>query len=153
MGIEENKKIIQRYFDELHNKQDYSKADEILHTEYSGAAGGGIKGLEGFKQHSNYMRSLSSDAHFEVLDMIAEGDRIVVFGEWRGTWDGVFAVIQGAGQQINRPQANIYEFKDGKVFRGLTRSVDDQLTTGQKFGLIPSMDVLVQQYKESHNLE
>ena len=153
MGIEENKVIMQRYFDELHNKQDYSKADEILHEEYSGAAGGGIKGLEGFKQHSNYMRSIASDACFEVLDMIAEGDRVVVFGVWKGTFDGEFAGIQGTGQEINRPQANMYEFKNGKVFRGLTRSVDDQLTTGQRLGLIPSMDILIQQYKEAHHLE
>ena len=28
--VEENKEILQRYFDELFNNQDYSKGDEII---------------------------------------------------------------------------------------------------------------------------
>lgn len=153
MGIEENKKIVQRYFDELHNKQDYSKADEILHEDYSGDAGGGLKGLEGFKQYSKLMHSICSDVHYEILDMVAEGDRIAIFGEWRGTWDGEFQGIQGTGQQIARSQACVYEFKDGKVYRGLVRVVSDGLSLYQQINFLPSTEEIIKAYKESHNLE
>ena len=54
MGVEENKVIMQRYFDELMNNRDYSKADEILHPEYTGSAGGGLQGVEGHKQVHYY---------------------------------------------------------------------------------------------------
>ena len=79
MGIEENKKTLQRYFDELLNDQDFSKSDEILHEEYSGSAAEGLKGVEGLKQYRDYMHSLSSDLHWETLEMIAEGDKISIF--------------------------------------------------------------------------
>ena len=149
MGIEENKKKLQRYFDELHNKQDYSKADEILHEDYSGSAGGGLKGLEGFKQYSKFMHSLASDAHYEILDMIAEGDRIAVFGEWKGTWDGVFFSVQGTGQQFVRSQADVYEFKNGKVYRGLVRGVSDVLSTLQRVNILPSTEEIFKSYNDS----
>ena len=153
MGIEENKKTLQRYFNELHNKQDYLKADEILHEDYTGSAGGGLKGLEGFKQYSKFMHSLSSNVHYEILDMIAEGDRIAVFGEWKGTWDGVFLGVQGTGQQFIRSQADVYEFKDGKVYRGLVRGVSDLLSTLQRVNMLPSTEEIFKAYKETNNPE
>ena len=149
MSVEENKKVLQRYFNELHNKQDFSKADEILHQDYSGAAGGGLKGLEGFKQYSKFMHSMASDAHYEILDMIEEGDRIAVFGEWRGTWDGVFFGVQGTGQQFVRSQADVYEFKDGKVYRGLVRGVSDLLSAFQKVNILPSTEEIIKAYNDS----
>jgi predicted ester cyclase len=149
MSVEENKKVLQRYFNELHNKQDFSKADEILHQDYNGAAGGGLKGLEGFKQYSKFMHSMASDAHYEILDMIAEGDRIAVFGEWRGTWDGVFFGVQGTGQQFVRSQADVYEFKDGKVYRGLVRGVSDLLSAFQKVNILPSTEEIIKAYNDS----
>ena len=74
MGIEENKKTLQRYFDELMNNGDYSKAEEILHENYTGSGNGGVKGIEGHKQLNQLWHSAGPDMHYETLEMIAEGD-------------------------------------------------------------------------------
>ena len=149
MGIEENKKTLQRYFDELFNNQDYSKADEILHEDYTGSAAGGIKGLEGFKQLNQLWHSGGPDLHFETLEMIAEGDKVVIFQEFKCTLIGEWQGIRGKGQSISRIMARIYEFKDGKVYRGATRGVGDMLSLFQQLGALPATEEIVKAYNES----
>ena len=149
MGIEKNKKIMLRYFDEFLNNQDYSKADEILHEEYSGSAGGGLAGVEGLKQYVSYMHSIWPDGHWETLEMIAEGDKVSIFQEFTGTFKGEFQGIQGKGQQNTVPIAAFYEFKDGKVFRGLTRGLTDLLAIYQQMGVLPPNEEIVKAYNDS----
>ena len=127
MGIEENKKTLQRYFDELMNNGDYSRADEIIHEEYEGVRAGGIKGIEAHKQYRSFMFSQGS-GRMNTLEMIAEGDKIAIFQEAKFTLDGEWQGIKGKGQLIDRIMASIYEFKDGKVIRGGTRYVVDNLS-------------------------
>ena len=149
MGIEENKKTLQRYFDELFNKQDYSKADEILHEDYAGTASGGIKGVEGHKQYVSYVHSASSDVFYETLEIIAEGDRIAIFQQMSGTHDGNFNGIPPTGVQYSLKQASVYEFKDGKVYRGLSMAVSDWLTVYQQMGVLPPNAEFIQAYNDS----
>jgi len=149
MGIEENKQTLQRYFDELFNNQDYSKADEIIHEDYTGSAGGGIKGIEGFKQLNQQWHSAAPDLHFETLEMIAEGDKVVIFQEFGGTLVGEFGGLQGKGQSITRIGARVYEFKDGKVYRGTTRNVADMLSFFQQVGALPPTEEIVKAYNDS----
>jgi len=149
MAIEENKKTLQRYFDELFNNQDYSNADEILHEDYTGEAGGGIKGLEGFRRLNQIWHSAASDLRFETLEMIAEGDKVVIFQKLKATLTGELNGIRGKGQSITRTLVRIYEFKDGKVIRGGMRSVGDMLSFFQQLGALPSTEEIVKAYNES----
>ena len=150
MGIEENKKILQRLFDELWNNQDYSKADEILHEDYTGSGGGGIKGIEGHKQLNQLWHSATPDMHYETLEMIAEGDKVVIFQEFKGTLVGEFQGIKGKGQPITRHPVGIYEFKYGKVIRGgATRVVNDALSFYQQLGALPPTEEIVKAYNDS----
>ena len=81
MGIEENKKTLQRYFDELFNNQNYSKGDEIIHEDFTYAFGGGFKGVEGHKQHTADIHSMFSNLHTRILDMAVEENKAVVLSE------------------------------------------------------------------------
>ena len=149
MDIEENKKTLQRYFDELMNNGDYSKADELIHEDFSGPAGGGIKGIEAHKQHRSQLVSAGNDIHWETLEMIAEGDKIVIFQRFTATFVGEYQGIKGTGQQIDRTWACMYEFKDGKVIRGLTRLVIDNLSFYQQVGALPPTEEFIQAYIDS----
>lgn len=149
MGIEQNKKTMQRYNDELMNEGDYSKVNEIIHEDFSGSAGGGIKGIEAQKRQRDYLWSAAPDARVEILEMIAEGDKVVIFQQVKGTLTGEFQGIKGTGQPIDRTLACIYEFKDGKVFHGLTRMVMDNLSFFQQVGALPPTEEIVKAYNES----
>ena len=150
MGIEENKKTLQRYFDELMNDGDYSRAEEIIHEDFEGTAGGGIKGIEAHKQYRNYMFSQGT-GRMETLEMIAEGDKIAIFQEFNGTFieNGEWQGIKGRGQSFTRVIASIYEFKDGKVVRGLKRVVVDNLSFFQQLGVLPSTEEIIKAYNDS----
>jgi predicted ester cyclase len=155
LGIEENKETLQRYFDEIMNNGDYSKAGEILHRDFSGSAGGGLRGIEGHKQYRDYMFSAAPDGHWETLEMIAEGDKVVIFNEFTGTFKvpGEFQGIPPTNRPFTRVIAGVYEFEDGKIIRGLTRQVSDMLPVLQQLGFLPSTEAIIKSYKESHNLE
>ena len=149
MGVEENKEIMQRYIEGFLNKRDFSEADEILHKDYTGSAGGGIKGVDGIKQYIGYMSTVVSDGHWETKEMIAEGDKVSVFQDYTGTFDGVYQGIQGKGQPLSFQIAGVYEFKDGKVYRGLTTAITEWLDFYQQIGVIPQQAELIQAYIES----
>ena len=153
MGIEENKEIMQRYFDELMTNRDYSRVDEILHQDFIAVGGGGLKGVEGHKQYNDYLHSVVSDARFEVQQMIAEGDTVAVFSEWSGTNDGSTQGIPPTGNHVSFIMAAVYEFKDGKILRGAVRTLSNHLSMYQQMGILPSTEEIIKTYKETHNLE
>ncbi|HEY94667.1 MAG TPA: ester cyclase [Dehalococcoidia bacterium] len=148
-NIEENKKTIKRYFEELMNKQDYSKADEILHEDYTGAALGGLKGVDAHKQVVKQLHSYSSNLTYETLEMIAEGDKIAIFQKVSGTHDGEFNGIQPTGIEFSMNGSSVYELKDGKMYRGLSNAVGDWLGMYQQLGVLPPTADFIQAYNDS----
>jgi len=149
MGIEENKVIMQRYIDELLNKRDYSKANEILHQDFTAVGGGGAKGIEGHRKYTEYMRSISSNIHREILQMIAEGDMIAVFCQNTGTHDGDGLGFIPTGNQFSFENVAVYEFKDGKIINGAVRAFQNLLSTYQQIGVLPSTEELIKSYNDS----
>ena len=153
MGVEKNKEIMQRYFDELMNNSDYSKADEILHEDFSGAAGGEIKGIEAHKLYNQGMHTAIPDLFIDVQEIIADENKAAVFSLWNGTHNTVIQGFPPTGKKFSFDMASIYEFKDGKVIRGIPRVVSDNLGLYQQVGVLPSNEEILKAYKESHNLE
>ena len=154
MGIEENKVVMQRYFNELMNNGDYSKADEILHQDFIAVGGGGLKGIEGHKQYRNYMFSVISDGHIELQDVVAEEDKVVAFSEWSSTHDkGEAFGVPPTGKKLKFDMIAVYGFKDGKIIDGAVKTLSNQLDIYQQLGVLPSTEEMITQYKKTNNLE
>ena len=150
MGIEENKVIMQRYFDELMNNGDYSKADEILHQDFIAVAAGGLKGINGHKQYRDSVLSIVSDGHIEVQEIVAEEDKAVVFSEWSAIHDkGNFLGVPPTGKKVTFNMVGVYGFKDGKIKSGAVRTLSNQLPVFQQLGVLPSNEEFIQAYIET----
>ena len=149
MGIEENKVIMQRYFDELFNNQDYSKGDEIIHEDFTYAFGGGLKGVEGHKQHTADIHSRVSNLQARILDMAVEENRAVVLGEMTAIQDKEFIGIPATNKGYSYKYANVFEFKDGKIVRLTTEIVKDHLGVFQDLGVLPSTEEIIRNYNDS----
>ena len=149
MGIEENKVIMQRYSDELFNKQDYSKADEIIHEDFTYSFGGGFKGVEGHKKHTADIHSMFSNLQNRVLDMAVEENKAVVLGERTGIHDKEFNGIPATNRSFSYRYANVLEFRDGKIFRLSTEIVRDMLSVYQQLGVLPSTEEIIRNYNDS----
>lgn len=149
MSVGENKIIMQRYLNELMNNRDYSKADEILHPDYVGSARGGLKGVEGHKQYTAYVHSAFSNLHFGTVDMAAEGDKIMIINEISGIHDKEYNGVPATNNKFSYKNANVYEFKDGKVVRGTVGIVADLLGVYQQLGVLPSTEEIIKDYNDS----
>ena len=149
MGTEENKKTLQRYFDELMNNQDYSKADEIIHEDFTYSFGGGFKGVEGHKKHMADIRSRASNLHIVILDMAVEENKAVVLQEWTAIHDKEYNRIPATNKSFSWRHAGVLDFKDGKIVRTTTHIVRDDLSFFQDLGVLPSNEEIIRNYNES----
>jgi predicted ester cyclase len=76
------------------------------------------------------------DARAEVLDVVAEGNKVVIVDRFGGTHRGKFFGRPGTGNRIEWMAIHIYTICDGKV-------LEDAVMTGalgimQQLGLAPS---------------
>ena len=139
MGIGENKKTLQRYFDEIGNGRNYTNAHEIMDEDFNGRPGGdSISGIESHKQMSGWWYSVFPDSRNELIDMIAEGDKVVAHSILTATHTGEDFMGQPAsGKKTRYEIMAIYTFKDGKLASG--RVIPDQLSAFQQLGFYPPL--------------
>ena len=69
MGIEENKEVVRRLFEEVRNGQNYENVHELIHPDFVYAI---WKGPEGFKENNVMWRNAFPDLKRTIIELIAE---------------------------------------------------------------------------------
>ena len=113
-----NKKIIQRLYKEILEDWNMPLADELVANQFTSHdwPKGSPSGPEAFRNYySNVIRSVLPDARYEVDDMIAEGDKVVVRWRLLGTHKGNFLDISPTGRWVTLKGIAIYRLEDSKV--------------------------------------
>jgi predicted ester cyclase len=77
------------------------------------------------------------DARAEALDVVAEGDKVVLVDRFRGTHRGELFGRPGTGDRIEWMAIHIYTMHDGKVLEDAVMM--DALAIMQQLGLVPSV--------------
>lgn len=118
--LEENKRLIQKYYNEMWNAWDFSVADEIINEaiEFRGSLGITTKGREGFKGYMKTIRAAFPDFHNEIDDLIAEGHKVVALLTYTGTHQGTLFHIAPTGKPIRYTGMAIFHLEAGQVVRG-----------------------------------
>lgn len=84
---EENKAIVQRFFEEIWNEGNLEVANEIIDGGYRQAdittGHRRIVGPEILQHEVDAYRSVTDDLHFDIEEIIAEGDKVVA--HWKAT--------------------------------------------------------------------
>lgn len=115
--IEENKKTVRRFYEEVLEKGNLAIIDEMVADNYKEHET--IPGIEpnktGLKEWIKMTRSAFPDLKMEVEDMIAEGDKVAVMARMKGTHQGEFLGKKGTGRKLDMPFVDVILFKDGKV--------------------------------------
>jgi steroid delta-isomerase-like uncharacterized protein len=138
MTVEENKAIVRRMYEEIHNKGNMATADELVASNFidHNPPGPGIPpGPEGIKQIFGMLRSAFPDFHTTVEDMIAEGDRVVARLTITGTHKGEFMGIPPTGKQVSMEVIDITRLAQGKAVERWGQG--DMLGLMQQLGVIP----------------
>ena len=80
-------------------------------------AEGNITGIEAFRDYyNNYLTGLS-DAKFNVVDILGQGDKILKHWNFKGTHDGELFGIPATNKKVDISGATMVLMKDGKVIK------------------------------------
>lgn len=137
MSAEQNKALIHRMYEEVHNKGNLDVLDEITATDFidHNLAPGLPSGLDGVKQLFTMFHSAFPDFHVTVEDMLAEGDKVVSRITMGGTHKGEFMGIPPTGKEVSVEVIDILRIAGGKAVERW--GIFDQLGMMQQLDVAP----------------
>src|SRR5215469_15710012 len=94
MSIEDNKRIVRRFFDEAWNKKQVAQLEEYLSSEnlhHFGVQQARLGPNEVRTIMENWHRGLR-DFQYHIEDMVGEGDRVAILVRFTGTHTGDFEI-------------------------------------------------------------
>jgi predicted ester cyclase len=134
---EENKTIVLKYFEEQ-DSQNFDKAIELLATNFAAHVLRVRDPVDrlGYKQSLLTFYSAFPDGHHTFEDVIAEGDKVVTRGTFRGTHEGQFRGIPPTGKRVAFPVMHIDRLENGKIVEHWGHG--DTLGVLQQLGVVPT---------------
>lgn len=118
MSTQERKALVNRYAEEVWSRGRLEATDEYIASDYVRHDPGipfEVRGREGIKQLVLMYRAAFPDIHFTAADTIAEGDRVVVRWDVRGTHRGELMDIAPTGHEVSLTAIEIFRLADGKI--------------------------------------
>ena len=112
-----NKELLRRFYKDVYVDWDMSLADAVVSPRFTSHdwPHGGPTGPRAFREYYAAMRAAVPDARYEVDDLIAEGDKVVVRWRLLGTHEGSFQGIAPTGRAITLKGIAIYRVARGKL--------------------------------------
>jgi ketosteroid isomerase-like protein len=103
MSTDDNKATIRRFYDEVWHTNGEPAFDRYLAPEAAS-----------YRQQIEALRATYPDIHFDLLELIAEGDAVAAHWSWRGT-HRTEGVHEGSG-------VSIWHLRDGRIVDRLAYS-------------------------------
>ncbi len=121
MSTEQNKAVVRRFTEEVLSGRNIGLADELLAPNYTNSMTG--SDIAKFKGFVAGFSSALSDLHFEIVDMVAEGDAVVSRWTAQATHTGSMMGESPTGKQIAMHGLTYYRLANGMIVE------DDPVTT------------------------
>jgi predicted ester cyclase len=135
----DNKRLVRRALEEIYAKGDLELANELVHPDFldhEPAHPDRPAGPESVKQTVRSLQSAFGELRFEVLDEIAEGDKVVQLVTMSGRQTGPLMGREPTGKAFAVRHVYIWRIAHGKIAEHWG-SRDDLGLLGQ-LGLFPS---------------
>lgn len=120
MSIEANKMVARRYFEEFLNQQRLDVMEEIVApdaVDETQLKAGHSEGRDDFRRHAQWLWGAVQGVKTTVTDLIAEGDRVVVYWKIEGVHQGVLFGVPPTGKAFIGSSISTITVRDGKVVR------------------------------------
>jgi steroid delta-isomerase-like uncharacterized protein len=137
----DGKDVARRLYDEVFNARTVEVLDEIAvsdYDEHSPLPGQGT-GLDGLKERVAMLID-ALDPRFEIQDIVAESDRVVVRWTNSGTNVGDFGGMPATGRAFTIDGIDVYRLRDGKLAEHW--HVVDMLALLQQLGFLPAPETV-----------
>ena len=137
MSAEENKALFRRTYEELLNGGDLSVAEELVAPDFINheAPPGRDRGPESMRGLATMLRSAFPDLHFEIEELIAEGDMVAGRLTMSGTHEGTLMGTPPTGRSVRQDHMHFVRFKGDKAIEHW--GVRDDLGMMKQLGLMP----------------
>ena len=116
MGVEENKKLIEKWIDEF-NKRNFAIVDEIFTDDFVAHHSTGL--VFNREQMKAAIEGLSTnifpDTYRTIEDVIVTEDRAALFMTWIGTQKGEWRDSPPTNKKIKVRELYFLSFKNGKI--------------------------------------
>jgi steroid delta-isomerase-like uncharacterized protein len=135
---QENKALVRRYYNEVFNERRVDLVDRLAvedYVEHDPFPGQG-DGRADLRARVELILAAMNPLRFEVQDLIAEGDRVVVRWVQQGTQSGTFMGIPPTGRQYTFAGIDIHRLRDGLMVEHW--HVVDLFGLLQQLGAIPA---------------
>lgn len=109
---EENKNIILRWVD-ARNRCDLESALPLWADVWQ----------EALSRNFSVVTNTFPDIHITIEDLVAEGDKVVLYATMHGTHSGPFLGVEATGKTVAIPNIDIYQVTNGKI-EGVVRVTD-----------------------------
>lgn len=109
----ENKQAIRFLYDSIFNTKNFEKFSEIISTDYTNSFGN--KGIEGFQKSIIELAKAFPDAHWEMEDIVAEGNKVIVKQKFIGTHTNAFQDIPATNNKVAVNGITTYELQNKKI--------------------------------------
>lgn len=120
MSLEHNRKLIQRYFNEVWNEGNVDALDELLTPDYVNHSPGipnPRPGPADLKPIVLAMRGAIADLHYQILDLVTAEDKVMAYVRMTGTHTGELFGIPASGRPIDVRQMQIEWICDGRIWQ------------------------------------
>ena len=137
---EQNKQVVRQFF-ELLDRHDTESMGQLLisNTNYSFHIGGHSSTVD-WNEHKRLLTGVNSafpDLHHEIVDMVAEGDKVAIRLSVTGTHKGEFQGIPPTGKKLSLDEMGFISIIDGKIVEGWISA--DTMGLMQQIGALPSL--------------
>jgi steroid delta-isomerase-like uncharacterized protein len=127
MSVEQNKELVRRLVDEAIAERNLDVLDELAAGEFAERA----------KHWVQPFRSAFPDFEMEIVELIAEGDRVVAHFRCSGTHRGDWLGVPATGRRFeNVDEIYIFRISDGKLVAAT--GVEDNLARLRQLGIGPA---------------
>jgi steroid delta-isomerase-like uncharacterized protein len=132
MLTDDNKTLVQRFYEEVINQKNLAALDQFVapnavnHTVPSGLPQGPSQFLS---MHLNAF----PDLKVTVVDLLADGDRVVALVSIHGTQQGALRGVSSTGKPITVMGINIFRIANGKMVEHW--GLSDRLSALQQLGV------------------
>jgi predicted ester cyclase len=144
---EKNKETIASLYNDILNKRKFELLNDIVSDDYTNPQG--EKGASAFQKPLKSLIAALPDAQWKVIDLIAEGNKVIVIQQFTGTHTHQFESVPApgptivnfqnipvTGKSVTNNGIGIYEFSNGKIIA--SRVQTDRLAFLQDLGVLPT---------------
>jgi steroid delta-isomerase-like uncharacterized protein len=133
---QQNKTLAGRWFEDLFSRGDLDAANEILSADFvDHLSHEDERGLEELRRYVTVYRAAFPDIQDTVVDIVAEGDKVIVRWTSRGTHQGEFMGIAPTGRHVTFTGMRLFRIAENKIAESWVNI--DQLGLLEQLGAVP----------------